>query len=350
MKAGILTFHRSRNYGAVLQAYALCKVMNDLGVETELIDYKCLEIEKSLKLWVPQKNLIKSAMRFFFRYRKKRAFDSFGKNYFQMSREMGASSGEIIKNINQYNSVVVGSDQVWNTQITGEDNTYLLAEAQCRKIAYAASAGDVVEIDESTLNYIAQFDYISVREKKLHDYLQEKGISSRVCCDPTILAGRECFEQIASPPIMKEKYVFVFMIWESDKLLKNAELFARKNGLKLVNNKNSIEFFLHSNPVEFLSWIKNAEFVITNSFHGTVLSMLFQKNFLSSVCKKGGNKNLRVYELLSNLDCLNNVISDENEQITKIDAPNYNLIEKKMKEIQLDSLQFLQNALNECTL
>ena len=71
MKSGILTFHKSRNYGAVLQAYALCSVLNKLDVDTEIIDYSCQHIGEKLKLWNPSKNIIKSIVQFVFRLRKK---------------------------------------------------------------------------------------------------------------------------------------------------------------------------------------------------------------------------------------------------------------------------------------
>lgn len=175
--------------------------------------------------------------------------------------------------------------------------------------------------------------------------LVSQGIESRTCCDPTVLAGVDCFEKITADPIMKEDYVFVFMIWDSPRLLENAKKFAQANGLKIINNKSSLEFFLHCKPEEFLSWIKNASFVFTNSFHGTVFSLLFHKRFVSSICKNNNEKNLRVKELMIYLGCENNIINDENSQIETIKKLDYDMIEKKLQNMREESMIYLKKSL-----
>lgn len=343
MKFGILTFHRSRNYGAVLQAYALCYALNKLGVETEIIDYSCQNIEEKLKLWIPSKNIVKSILQFAFRFRKKLVFDSFERNILKKSKKL--KRGETIGFLNYYDAIVVGSDQVWNEQITGNDNIYFLANINSGKIAYAVSVGDTIEISESALNYIKQFDTISVRERKLQKYLASEDIESCICCDPTILAGVDCFEQIVAPPLRQKGYVFVFMIWDSKNLLNNARKFAEINGLDIISSKGSIDFFLHCRPQEFLSWIKNAAYVFTNSFHGTVFSLLYHKKFVSSICKRQGESNLRIQELLTSVGCCSNILTDENCQVKNILEPDYNLIDKNLQKIRNDSLDYIKNAL-----
>lgn len=344
MKAGILTFHNSRNYGAVLQAYALCSVMNRLGVETEIINYRSANIEDKLKLWNPMKNLPKAVLQFIFRYRKKRAFDSFEKNVLKTGKN-AIKRDTVIDELNKYDEVIVGSDQVWNEKIIGNDSTYFLPDVNGKKIAYAASVGDTVDISRDILKYIKKYDCVSVREERLNQVLVSQGIESRTCCDPTVLAGVDCFEKITADPIMKEDYVFVFMIWDSPRLLENAKKFAQANGLKIINNKSSLEFFLHCKPEEFLSWIKNASFVFTNSFHGTVFSLLFHKRFVSSICKNNNEKNLRVKELMIYLGCENNIINDENSQIETIKKLDYDMIEKKLQNMREESMIYLKKSL-----
>ena len=342
MKFGILTFHKSRNYGAVLQAYALCSVLNDLGVETDIIDYSCSNIDEKLKLWNPSKFILKSILQFIFRFRKKLVFDSFERNILKKSKKL--RKGEAIRFLNHYDAVVVGSDQVWNEQIIGNDNTYFLANVNSEKIAYAASVGDTIAISKDALNYIKQFDFISVREEKLQEYLVAHDVKSYLCCDPTILAGIDCFEQIVAPKIKQKEYVFVFMIWDSKILLNNAKKFAETNGLDIVSSKGSIDFFLHCRPEEFLSWIKNATYVFTNSFHGTVFSLLYHKKFISSICKRHGEKNLRVQELLTSIGCLSNILSDENYQVEKIVEPDYDLVDKNLQKIRNNSLNYIKST------
>ena len=161
----------------------------------------------------------------------------------------------------------------------------------------------------------------------------------------TILAGIDCFEKIVAPPIKQKEYVFVFMIWESKSLLNNAKKFAEINGLDIISSKDSIDFFLHCSPEEFLSWIKNAAYVFTNSFHGTVFSLLYHKKFVSSICKKRGEKNLRIQELLTRVECCSSIITDENCQVENITEPNFKLIDKHLQEIRNDSINYLQNSL-----
>ena len=344
MRTGILTFHRSRNYGAVLQAYALCSVLNDLGIETDIIDYKCDKIEENLKLWNPKENKIKAILRFAFRYRKKKVFDSFDKKFLKKSNEKNIQNISIMDVLNQYDTIVVGSDQVWCERITGNDKTYLLQDVKKKKIAYAASVGDTIDISKNTLECIDSFDYVSVREEKFGKLLRNNGIENCVCCDPTVLAGVDYFEQIVARRIYKQKYVFVFMIWNSPQLLSNAKKFAEIKGLKLISSKESFEFFLHCKPTEFLSWIKNAEYVFTNSFHGTVFSLLFHKKFISSICKASGEKNLRVQELLTFLRCTKNILSNEEVQIQQITEPDYDIVDCNMLAMRKKSIDYLKKA------
>ena len=340
MKFGILTFHKSRNYGAVLQAYALKFTLNNIGIKTEIVDYSCSNIEEKLKLWNPNKNIVRALSQFVFRFRKKIAFDFFERNVLRKTKKLNDS--EIIEFLNTYDAVVVGSDQVWSEQIIGEDRTYFLAGVNTKKIAYAASAGDTINLSDNALMYIKQFDSISVREKKLQEYLADRKIESCVCCDPTILAGINCFEQIVAPPLKQKKYVFVFMIWESKELLNNAKKYAESKGMDIVSSKGSVEFFLHCRPEEFLSWIKNAAYVFTNSFHGTVFSLLYHKKFISSICKKNGETNLRIQEILMDVGCYSNILQDEKNQVDEIMEPNYDIVDEKLGVIRETSLEYLK--------
>lgn len=346
MRCGILTFHNSRNYGAVLQAYALYCTLADSGYDAEIIDYDCDNIKKKLRLWVPNNNLIKSVLQYAFRWHKKMVFDQFKHKYLKKSEYID-NPEMIIDKIQQYDAVIVGSDQVWSEQITGSDMTYYLPGISVKKISYAASAGDQIGISDCGINYIKNFDAVSVREGSLKNYLLEFDISATVCCDPTILSGVECFNDIASHRLKKRGYVFVFMIWDSPALMNNAKRFAKSKGLAVVSSKGSFEFFLHCKPEDFLSWIKNADYVFTNSFHGTVLSLLFHRKFISSISRKDNKINTRVYELLNSLNCVDNILKVESAQIYNIPEPNYEVVDFEMEKLRKSSLVFLYDALNE---
>lgn len=346
MKIGILTFHNSRNYGAVLQAHALCSVIEELKHRVEIVNYRSVNIENNLKIWSPTRNLLKSILQSIFRYRKKRVFDSFEKNILKITRN-AIDKKDINNELNKYDAVIVGSDQVWNGNITTNDEVYFLPNVMGKRIAYAASVGDTIDLSNHVVENIKKFDHVSVRESKLNKALLSYGIESCECCDPTILAGRECFENIVSKPNKKSGYVFVFMIWNSPTLLENARKFAKENGLKVINNKSSLEFFLHCKPEEFLSWIKNSSYVFTNSFHGTVFSLMFHKKFVSSICKNNGEQNLRIKELMTYVGCENNIIFNEKEDVKFINNPDYMVIDKKLQEMQNQSIRYLEKSLND---
>ena len=347
MNIGILTFHRSRNYGAVLQAYGICEVLNKLGHDTEIIDYKCEVIEENLKLWVKDKNFLKTIFRAVFRYRKELAFKTFHNHFLKLSKKRNLSNANIKEVYDKYDILVVGSDQVWSKNITKEDDTYFLKNISNKKIAYAASMGDSILLSKQMIEDIRDFDSVSVRENKLNQELIANNIRSNVCCDPTILAGKEVYARIATGRLCKDKYVFVFMIWNSEELLNNAKQFADTNGLKLINCKNSLEFFMHCTPMDFISWIKNAEYVFTNSFHGTVFSLLFDKKFVSSICKVDGKMNTRILELLEYVNCQNHILRDESRLVREIESFDYMQVEEKLDELRKNSSEFLLNSISD---
>lgn len=345
MKIGILTFHRSRNYGAILQAYALTTVLKKMGYEAEIIDYACEKIDTSLKLWVKNKNFLKSIVQFIFRYQKKKSFDNFIKNYMNLSDKRNITKQEISDTINNYNVLITGSDQIWNTNITNNDYTFFLnfKDSNMKKIAYAGSVGDCIKMDFNEIECIKKYNKISVRESKLKNFLSEKKIESEVCCDPSLLLLKDDYLKLCSKRLENKKYIFLFMIWESPELRVKVNKFAKEKGYKVISNKNCFEFFLHSKPQDFLSWIKNAEYVFTNSFHGTVFSLIFHKKFMSDIERANGEKNERILEIIKLVDAKKCIL--ENEIISDYEL-DYKNIDDKLKKLRDYSLEWLKESIN----
>lgn len=347
-KIGILTFHRSRNYGAVLQAYGLVKTLKKLGFESEVIDYCCSPIEDALKLWNPSKYILRSIKQFVFRLQKKRAFDSFIKRWIPLSDTKKIMKNELNGALQRYDYIFAGSDQIWNTLLTDNDEVYFLdvSNIKAKKIAYAASAGDTIIVSDDNIDKIRDFSAISVREKDLKLFLDKKNIISTVCCDPTLLLESSDFLPMVSKRLCKEKYLFLFMIWESKELVDLANNFARKNGCTVVSNKKCVKFFLHCKPEDFLSWIYHAECVLTNSFHATVFSLKFHKKFFSDIKRPNGEMNRRIAGLLSEVNGCNCIIDsskDNKELIYQTMA--YDNVDFKLKELQAKSITWLRNVL-----
>lgn len=301
-KVGILTFHNVRNYGASLQAYALQKKAQETFVDVEIIQYQNEKIQNELKLWDPKESGIKSYSRavfgMIFRYHKKRAFDAYNHSMLRMSQKVSKKGLQAFAA--KYDVLIVGSDQVWCTKITGHDISYFLdfAGENQIKIAYAPSFGDDPITDLSLTKYLNQFDLLTVREEIASEALKKNLAKDyTVVCDPTLLLEAEEWDSIASKRFCREPYVFLFMIHESKALMEQAERFSREKGLRLISNK-SFPFFQHLSPMDFLSWVKYADYVFTDSFHGTVFSLIFQKQFACHCFSNTGKKKLRLLQLL----------------------------------------------------
>ncbi|MBQ8182243.1 MAG: polysaccharide pyruvyl transferase family protein [Ruminococcus sp.] len=350
-KAGILTFHESRNYGAVLQGYALQQKMSEIFGEMDIIDYQNPEIEKVVKLWSMKGKGPKAFMRavpgFAFRYRKKMAFDSYMNKY--MSRSAKADRQNIAKVCAKYDVLITGSDQVWNTQITGNDKTYFLdfANPNQKRVAYAASFGDKkMELDDSYAKLLKKFDLITLRESIMLDEVKEaSGKDVHLCCDPTLLISPEQWREHASKRLTDKKYVFLFVIDECPELTAYAHKVAKEKNLTLISNKNDMSFLKNPRPNDFLSWVLNAEYVVTNSFHGTVFSLLFRKKFVSHTFTASGTPKKRIAELLKtvglehrntrntslDIDCAENW-ENVSSELDKIKDSSWNIIRKWFEE------------------
>ncbi len=322
MKVGILTFHCAHNYGAVLQAYALQQSLKELGHDVVIIDYTPNYLTKSYVIFslskYVYKNPLKSVKKIIFdlftikkRIKRFYTFDNFIKTNFSLSNS--------VKNKTQipvdHDIYIMGSDQIWNTQITkGFDDIFLgnfTTSARTKKISYAASIGDLNMSEIQKLefrNKVTNFDAISVRESSLKNSLQSI-IKLKVTevLDPTLLLDRKFWCEFALSPQTKERYVLVYQVARNKETIDiakkianeiNAKVIEVSSRIQIVNKGSSI--LQTESPEQFLGWIKNAEYVVTTSFHGTAFSILLNKQFCS-VGKKDSENN-RLISLLKKVD------------------------------------------------
>lgn len=356
MKIGILTFHNAHNYGAVLQAYALQYVLTDLGCEVEIIDYRNRTIDKFHDYWSFKNNSIATVLyRLLFSYNylrtKERNFCDFTRQFLHLSKER-------YDHVNipyGYDLYIVGSDQVWNPLITGGLDPYYWGELlkDDRIISYAASSGNMNKLSSDDLksiqHYLSNFSSISVRENRLKDFLSSKfSVPSQVVLDPTLLAGRECFEKICADRVIDEPYVLVYRVESNPHLREIAYAVASNFNAKLVEigldtwvNKRKYPSVKFVNPsvAVFLSLFKHAECVVSLSFHGTAFSLLFEKEFYSV---KGGNME-RVSSVLKPLGLLDRIVnSAEGLIFLKID---YECVRERLFNLALRSKSFIYDSL-----
>lgn len=363
MKIGILTFHRTTNYGAALQAYALQETLLRQGHDAEIIDYNSRAIYSYYDYRIfygaqSAKTRLGKALRYSYNKATCAHFAAFQEKHMRLSPECAAH--DALRAVEErYDAVICGSDQVWNPRaIFGDFDAYLLETAECRKIAYAASAGAVSTWEPYLKTYwrlLHRFDAISVREEEMlapTERLAQKNASLVV--DPTLLLKSEDWSRIESQQLTeglpKSGYILVYFLGKNPAVIQAARELQKKTGLPLISLGRRIGESNETHPVtgpeEFLALFHHASYVLTSSFHGTVFAVQYQRPFLVF---GNGAYNGRMQTLLSALGLQERMIRDE--AIMAMDTLNtpvaWDKVEKRLEKERERSLTFLQEALKE---
>lgn len=266
-KVGILTFHAADSYGAVLQARALVEVLRSLGHDASVIDYAPDYLTRPYRLWRSDwwkhpvgtaKNLAAS----FALARRRKGFRAFREG---MHLAPFPPEG--------FDAVVIGSDQVWNTNLNGGEPLWFAqgpAFAHTRNIAYAASTGSVPLPDGADFG---RFHRLGVREPGLRAELAALGRESTLVLDPVLLAGREVMDALAAPCPVKGRYVVAYEVIENPQVMRIASRF----GLPVVRIASHPRLPGRKRyvPGEFISLIRGAEHVVATSFHAVAVAKLY---------------------------------------------------------------------------
>lgn len=355
MKIGILTYHRSHNYGALLQAIALRKVLTDMGHEVTFIDYwpdyhKHLYDLFSWKVLRESENL-KDALKYIknivvfpvSRKERIRNFNTFIDEYI----------APYVSFMNDnYDLVIHGSDQIWRKQ--PEMHTYnpvYFGKHQIntkRNISYAASMGILpnADTDKHLLKeLLCHLDDISAREDNLKNLVSELGYECRQDIDPTLLmTGKKWRELLQITPKVEDRYVLYYKLLPDTFETKKISDFATNRGLKLkiihgnASRVKSEKNITTADPHHFMELIYNADFVFTSSFHGLVFSILFHKNFYASFSKNAG----RAQSLLSAINQLDKLLLPKSDFPGEYSSINYDEVEILLSNYRDDSLKYLQ--------
>ena len=366
-KIGILTFSFSTNPGSVLQAYALQETISKLGnYDPHIINYQKTSAGKPvfgktvfcepIYKWTPKKILRWTALVLGYPLRI-RKYTKFFNNYYKGYPTARCERNELSKLVSIYDKFVVGSDQVWNIESYNVDNTYFLdfVDDNSKKIAYAASFGsfDFSNSTKETISpLISNFSSISVRE--IYGVQAVKELASKeatLVLDPSLLMDKTQYSSLAVSPKIKEKYIFLYLRSDAPQLEKYANALAKHYGCTVIkvlrhwkyNKSNKPEAAL--SPFEWLGYIKNADFVVTNSFHGICFSLIFEKQFFVDLLETGSvNTNPRIQSILELFELNNRNIStiDDFNSLKDIDYIKLNqVIDEKRKS----SISYLKNAL-----
>lgn len=369
-KVYTLTFCDTPNYGALLQAYALKKYLQISGYNCSIINYQNPKRKYSQVSGLRKIRSIiwnNTFAKLFNSKKRANLTSEFRNKYLSLSTVY--SSPNELKSLNQDSDCfIVGSDQVWNPQNNGYDNAYLLSfvDEFKKRISYAASLGSANEtylISNSEL--FKRFDALSVREKESAVLFKDKlGLSASTVIDPVFLLNKtdwiNCLHlPDSSANIQDSGYVLCYVMPGNDELTNKiynvAKAIADEKSLKIITlgKKNyakpiGIEILDgDAGPVEFMQYIQNASYVVTNSFHGTALSVVFRKQFYT-VLKNGIKRNSRMEDLLKMLSLSDRIIyTDQDLKKNVTSEIDY---ERSVRELnkQIEyAKQFLIQAIEE---
>lgn len=369
MKVGLITYHSAYNFGSVLQAYATESVLNQLGCETVVLNYRIPFQKKFYGLLGYGEGIIKAPIKKLLmlpqlskRIIRKNKYENFISKM-NLSKEIN-SPYEFNNNFKDFDLFVSGSDQIWNLHSNEFINSgkeymdpYLLSFTNKRKVSYASSIVNMTD-DEllSIKDKLEKFDYISCREQlaveRLNQVITKK--ASKVI-DPTLLLSSENWGKLAQPNKIEKNYILYYSLkgyrYIRKDLIKLSNL-SEKYGMQVialtplapvVHQKNVINF-TDAGPVDFLTLIKNASLVVTDSYHGMLFSINFRKEFYYLKNVPGANF-VRTDDVLSLLDLNSRIIKDVN--LINIDNKvNYGYTDQKLPVLREESINYLKNAIN----
>lgn len=344
-----------KNYGAVLQAFALKKALNQMGMNVRIVNYA---LPKTLRTYdiLPKVTGISTLKSFFsslrvYRSTKKSVnkFLAFREDYFNFTK-IYHDFTELQNNPPKADIYITGSDQVWNPCINFDPAYYLMfGNENAIRASYAASIGvDCIpdKYKDEFFKRLSNITYKSVREESAKILLEDLGISSIVSLDPTLLHNREVYDEIAIEPQISQPYILLYLlIMPNDVKQYIDNLRKRYPNCILVNipgratseRIGDVEMG-DIGPREFLGLIKNAKAILTSSFHGTVFSVIYEKKFMSILPKKTGG---RIEDLLCKLNVRDRIAvtpDDVNNLNHEIDYNNVNVRLLALKEKSYDYL------------
>lgn len=362
-KVGILTTYFAANFGAMLQPYALKRLLELQGYDVEFIRYKQQAVYESHKAFSIQRIFAKgiaaaigNLLALPFAMVQDKRMQAFKRMYLQ-------TPDDFVDTIPQDKDYYLfGSDQIWNPINTnGFDDIYFGAfptKEDAKKIAYAAS-GECIEETEENAKYLTDklqnFDAIGVREESLKHKLQRltHRQDMQVVVDPTLLADKTILDELPEKNVMKsEKYVFFYQLRQSVAFLPKIHAFARQKGCKLLvisstPKKDCLTYAMKHRDVtylpaagmeEFLGAIRHADYVFTPSFHGNVFAIVYNRPLFSLVLKDKLNN--RAHDLLVTLGMENRLVTLDGDW-DNIMPTSYKEVNEKVEKIRQDSLKFL---------
>lgn len=368
-KTGILTFHAAYNFGSNLQAYALLQTLKKMEYDCEIINYRPktqkamygLINTKVINIGTIAKDInniihVKDVLN------RNKKFEKFLNNYLGINVKKYLNDKQVKEEVNKYDNVICGSDQIWNLSKKTYDKSkvyYLDFPTHVNKVSYAPSFGNDTSYLSSNIenisNMIKKFDHVSLREIDAIKILRKYGIEATLTLDPTLLLSKEDWEELIGEPIIKKPYILYYSLNYNNYSVQctkkieenlNLEVISPFLHPKGINSKFKIKG--DSGPLEFLNLIKYAECICTNSFHGTVFSILLEKPFYAIFDEEKETiiRENRKASLLEQLGLEKNMVSISNMQdFEKIKFTDYKQVKSKLNKLKETSISFLKESL-----
>lgn len=359
MKIGIVTYHRTLNYGAVMQSLATRFVLEDMGHEVYYVDYwpkyhrekyEILPKEKFRKFDILHKTkfLLLLSLRYKSKKRRIENFDEFFQTHiYPYCRSVDDS----------YDVVIYGSDQIWRKQNEiGEYNPFYFGDNNVKTqhhISYAASMG-ILPVDDAdkikVKELVSHLEKISVREEGLQKLLLSLGYKNvSLSLDPTLLLNsNEWDKQLSTEIYTGAKYVLVYIMGANSFDLEEIKKFAENRELKVIvlrgyaTTKETETNITAAGPYEFVRLIKNADYVFSASFHGLAFSIIYGKQFFTSF--KSNSE--RASSLLNQLGLIDRLLTPKSKIPQNCPDIDYGEVKKKLQVIRNESLKYLEEINN----
>ena len=352
MKVGVITFHTALNYGAVLQTYALYKTLLKLGVDAKVIDYqapfnKKRFAPKTLKYFLNIRIIYNIIFRNSYELYNSKGFKDFVNYNIRLTQPIHTYEG--LSNLNkEFDRFITGSDQVWNLSCTEGDNSYYLpfVNDPIKKNSYAASFGYSFIPKENRKQYadlLKGFNHISVREVSGIDIVKSLvGKSAEWVLDPTLLLNKEEWQTLADYSLVStKKYMLMYLMFEDKVLINKAKEYAKKNNLEIIYisqrlfRMSGVKNLRNVTPEQWLGLFLCAETIATNSFHGLVFSINFNKQFIARYIPRS-IANSRLETMINRFNLHSQLMDSELFDYNKaIDIENINkiIIQERNKSI-----------------
>ncbi|MDY0151909.1 MAG: polysaccharide pyruvyl transferase family protein [Candidatus Cloacimonas sp.] len=362
MKICIATFYAAHNYGAVLQAYALsCYLSKKHNASVSFLNYKPPSTKQAYKIFVPIRSIndikhnVQSLIKYHSLKTRRFGFNAFIIKYFRESIEY-SSIAEIIQNPPEAELFITGSDQVFRYKNEASDAYYLSFCQQIGKpsLAYAASFGTGnidMKFKERVSNLLSGIGYLSSRESEGAALIKQLiGKDVPVVLDPVFLLTMQEWKLLSSPPHIAEKYILVYALVGYQEQLAIAQQISLLTKFPIymihatqVRDKAVSQTFTHASPEEFVGLFSSAACVVTDSFHGTAFSLVFEKDFYCHIAIEAASSRIR--NLLENLDLGARIVSNPKLIDLSNMKINYTLVSPIIRLRIKESTQFVSEAL-----